>query len=83
MQSKKTKATVTSKGQITIPSSIRKRLGLKTGTELYFDEDAPFLKATRRVDEAEMRTVIGWIKAKKLPSSARLLEDLRGKVEKI
>ena len=42
-------ATVTSKGQITIPIDIRKRLHLKTGDILEFDETAPFLKATKTI----------------------------------
>lgn len=41
------KATLTSKGQVTIPIEIRRRLNLKTGHVLEFDETAPFLKASR------------------------------------
>ena len=43
------KATLTSKGQITIPVSIRTRLDLKPGDILDFDETAPFLKATKAI----------------------------------
>ena len=32
---------MTSKGQITIPIKLRNKLGLKTGTVLEFDENAP------------------------------------------
>ena len=31
-------ATVTTKGQIVIPSKIRKRMNLKKGTKIYFEE---------------------------------------------
>ena len=42
-------ATLTSKGQITIPIHVRKRLHLKPGDILEFDETAPFLKATKTI----------------------------------
>lgn len=50
------KAVLTSKGQITIPATIRKRLGLKVGQVLEFDEEAPYLKAVVAFDEDEMRS---------------------------
>lgn len=43
------KATLTSKGQITIPIGVRKHLHLKPGDVLEFDEKAPFLKATKAI----------------------------------
>ena len=51
--------TLGEKGQITIPSKIRQRLGLKPSMRPFFDEEAPFLKATREVDLAQMRTALG------------------------
>ena len=50
------KATVTSKGQITIPMPIRHRLKLRTGTVLEFDEEADCLKAVKAVDPERMRS---------------------------
>jgi AbrB family looped-hinge helix DNA binding protein len=76
------KATVTSKGQITIPLPIRRRLQLHKGTVLEFDEDAECLKATKCVDADRMRSVIG-IAKKQLAakSAAEWIETLRGPVE--
>jgi AbrB family looped-hinge helix DNA binding protein len=45
-------ATITSKGQITIPLAIRRRLNLKAGDQLEFDESAPVLTARRVVNRA-------------------------------
>ena len=47
------KATITSKGQITIPVGIRRRLRLKAGDVLEFEEDATVLTARRVIDPAE------------------------------
>lgn len=75
-------ATITSKGQITIPSGIRERLGLKSGQVLEFDETAPFLKAHRVIDREKARSVLG-SKAKELAgkSTDEWLSWLRGPVE--
>ena len=76
------KATVTSKGQITIPLPIRRKLKLHRGTVLEFDEQADCLKATKAVDPERMRSVIGIAKAELAPKKTfQWLEDLRGAVE--
>jgi len=76
------KATLTSKGQITIPLNIRQRLGLRPGHVLEFDESAPFLKATRAIDPAAWKQ---FGKKAKDPwpglSSRQVLDKLRGPVE--
>ena len=75
------KATVTSKGQVTIPQPIRRRLGIKPGQVLEFDEKAAFLKATKIVDEKAMRAVFGCAR-KQLAgkSTVEWLEEVRGPV---
>jgi len=76
------KATVTSKGQITIPQAIRRKLNLQPGTVLEFDERADHLKATKRVDVKKMRSVVGIAKAElSAKSGAEWMEFLRGPAE--
>jgi len=75
-------STLTSKGQITIPSALRRKLHLKVGDVLDFDEHAPFLKATKQVNEKRMRSVLGRGKRKlQGKTSQQWLEYLRGPVE--
>jgi len=75
-------ATLTSKGQITLPVAIRRRLGLKQGDVLQFDENAPFIKAWKPFDRAAMRRAIGRGKrrADRRPSK-EWMDELRGPVE--
>lgn len=74
------KATITSKGQITIPIKIRRRLNLKAGQVLEFDGDAPYLKATKVFDPSEMYSVIGCSMSKPpADSAAEWLNKTRGK----
>ena len=75
-------ATLTSKGQITIPVHVRNRLHLKPGDVLEFDETAPFLKATKTIP-TEAWEQFG--KAATDPwegmSVLEILDELRGPVE--
>lgn len=81
-------ATITSKGQITIPLSIRRKLHLNPGDQIEFDEDAAVLIARRVVNRDHWnRTVAKWQKSaekslKEHPwsgkSSVAIVDDLRG-----
>jgi AbrB family looped-hinge helix DNA binding protein len=76
------KATITSKGQITIPIKIRRKLNLKPGHILEFDENAGFLKATKAFDDRDMHAVIGCCRdSGPNLSLAEWLEESRGPVE--
>lgn len=58
-------ATITSKGQVTIPSAVRQKLGLKTGDKLSFvldDSGEIKLKAPRYPDIASVVGVAGSLK---------------------
>jgi AbrB family looped-hinge helix DNA binding protein len=76
------KATMTSKGQITLPATIRQKLGLTTGAVLDFDEGANHLKATKVADLNRMRSVIGIGREALADKNTRgWMEELRGPVE--
>jgi AbrB family looped-hinge helix DNA binding protein len=77
------KATITSKGQITIPCALRERLGLAPGQILEFDETAPFLKAVPAFDEKKMWAQLGRTKGKLGMSTEEWLSKTRGRPVKL
>ena len=72
------KATLTSKGQITIPSAIRRRLGLEAGQVLEFDETTPYLLAVPVFDEEAMRALVGCTEGRLAKSVDEWLDETRG-----
>ncbi len=81
-------ATITAKGQITIPLPLRQKFYLNVGDQIEFDEAAPVLTARRVVNQDEWRKAVGdWQKSAahalkghpwEKKSSARMIDDLRG-----
>ena len=75
------KATVTSKGQITIPLPIRRKLKLQTGAVLEFDDSADCLRATKVADRQRMSAAIGIAKTElAAKTTLQWLDELRGPV---
>jgi antitoxin PrlF len=72
------RATLTSKGQITIPTAIRQRLGLKPGQVLEFDEDSPYVLAVPVFDEQAMRALVGCIRGRLAKTTDEWLDETRG-----
>jgi AbrB family looped-hinge helix DNA binding protein len=76
------KATLTSKGQITVPIEVRNRLRLKPGDVLEFDEEAPYLKATKVIPpEAWEAFGKNWTDPFPGVNTAAMVEELRGPLE--
>ncbi|MEX1118125.1 MAG: AbrB/MazE/SpoVT family DNA-binding domain-containing protein [Terrimicrobiaceae bacterium] len=76
------KASLTSKGQITIPIHIRNRLHLKAGDVLEFDETAPFLKATKTIPPQAWEDFgKGWKDPWADLSMDEVMDELRGAAE--
>jgi AbrB family looped-hinge helix DNA binding protein len=76
------KATVTSKGQITIPLPIREKLGLSAGKVVDFDASADLIRPRKRPDLQRMSSVIG-LASRQLPGKSALqwLDEMRGPVD--
>lgn len=77
------RAKITSKGQITIPAKVRRKLRLHPGQILEFDEDAPFLKAVKVFDPKAMYGTIGCCRETLGPAKSvnEWLEATRGRVQ--
>lgn len=78
------KATITSKGQVTIPVQVRRNLNLKPGDVIDFDENAEYILARPAFDAQAMRSALGCLKGKgkMTQSSAEWLDETRGEIEK-
>ena len=72
-------ATPTSKGKITIPVALRRQLDLRVGDRLEFDEDPPYLTASKTIAPDVWDKFRGaWRNPYTGQSSRRVLDELRG-----
>ena len=70
------KATVSEKGQVTIPKRLRERLGIKAGQQLDFSEERGRLVATKSVGQDPVATVFGIVQLGR--PTDEVVEGLRG-----
>ncbi len=70
------KATVSQKGQVTIPKRLRERLGLRPGDALDFDEDRGRLIARKTGTADRVDAVYGIVRLGR--STDEIIEELRG-----
>ena len=75
------KAKVTSKGQITLPASLRKQQGWRPGTVLEFSGSATTVTVRASKIKRDPHRVIGCLRAEGVGSVKDSLDDLRGSVE--
>jgi len=71
------RATVSSKGQVTIPKRLRDRLGIREGSVLDFSEAGGKLIAERTANDDPVAAVYGLLAATRLCTDD-LVRDLRG-----
>jgi AbrB family looped-hinge helix DNA binding protein len=73
------KATVSEKGQVTIPKRLRERMGIRPGQVLEFEEEEGRLVAVKAPVVDSLDSVYGMLKLDK--STDELIEELRGPVD--
>ena len=73
------KATVSEKGQVTIPKRLRDRLGIRSGEVLEFTEERGRLVAVKAQAEDPIESVYGILETGR--STDEVMEELRGPVD--
>lgn len=70
---------ISSKGQITIPKSLREKLNLTKGDQLIIKEGKQGYYFEKKVDQNKIKNYVGILNKKK--SSDQLVEELRGNAD--
>lgn len=71
-------AKITSKGQITIPLEVRKRLGLREGGKIVFKEGDDCFYISKMIESDPFEQWVGFLKDKEGESPDSIIEELRG-----
>lgn len=74
-------ATVSEKGQVTIPKALRERLGIRPGQVLDFREERGRLVAIKTAKQDPIDRVYGILKLRK--STDELIKELRGEPDAV
>jgi len=72
------KATVSEKGQVTIPKALRDRLGIRTGEVLEFETDRGRLVATKAAATDQVDAVYGILRGRLSGGTDAFLRRTRG-----
>jgi AbrB family looped-hinge helix DNA binding protein len=73
-----TRSTLTSKGQITLPVEVRRRLGLQAGDRLEFIEDGAGFRVQKYVVASPFAKYRGYLTHLAGQTTDELLDELRG-----
>jgi AbrB family looped-hinge helix DNA binding protein len=71
-------AKITSKGQITLPISIRTRLGIGPGDEVEFIEDNGRYLLKKKVGGSPFDRYVGFLRDKKGSEPDEIIDEMRG-----
>ena len=71
------KATLTSKGQITIPKEVREKMGISTGESLSFEEKNGIFYIKKSLIKSPFDKWVGRLKSKKGRKTDQIITELR------
>jgi AbrB family looped-hinge helix DNA binding protein len=71
-------AKITTKGQVTIPLAVRRRLGIGPGDEIEFRETKKGFLLAKRVSASPFEKYVGYLKKKRGQNPDKIVEELRG-----
>jgi AbrB family looped-hinge helix DNA binding protein len=73
------KTKITTKGQITVPKQVRDRMGLRTGDEVEFIEEAGIYRIKKCLSSSPLKKYRGCLKDLTGHDPDQVIEEMRGK----